>query len=92
MQKSIQNILRSDTNLSIRFLELQLIECLFARVNTRKIEIDSIENLIIGNATFHNIVVGMWQTLATQCHKIESLAIVRSENLREQSGKSSSNR
>lgn len=77
MQILVQHPLRGDANLVVGFLVQQLVECLFARVNARKIQVHCIKYLVIGNTILNDVILLVRQTLAARCNKVQPFAIVR---------------
>ncbi len=76
MQMLVKKQLISNTNLMIRMLETQLVQRLVIGIYSRKIEVDSIKDLVICNTALYDIVRFMFLSFSTSRNKIEPSVIV----------------
>ena len=65
----------------VRLFPTQLVKCLFTRIETLEIKVNSVKNLVISNAAFNNIILLMRQSFTASCNVVEPFTIVGSKHL-----------
>lgn len=68
-----------DAELMVGLFVLQLVKGLFLGNDSRKVEVDRIEDFVVGNAAFDNVKCGVRQSFATGCYEIKPFFVVGSK-------------
>lgn len=72
----VNDALRSDADLVVRFLPPQLVKSLLTCIDSLQVKVYGVEHIVIGNTTFNHVIALMGQTFSTSHNIIKPFAIV----------------
>ncbi len=68
--------LGGDAELIIRFFPTQLVKSLLSCIDSLKVEVNGVKDVVVGNTAFNYVILLMWKTFAASHHVIKPFAII----------------